>query len=141
MSSSAQRKASEPDSAAAVAAAAASAREKQRARRRRRAGLRGYGDEFMDMNVEVDPDWGSPPGAEPVTSAVASGQGAGTLGFAGTARRDVAEAAGLATLPGDAFGGGPSVPMVPRTWGAEPREPSEGETVAEGGFDNGNDFQ
>lgn len=116
MSSSAQRKASEPDSAAAAAAAAASAREKQRARRRRRAGLRGYGDEFMDMNVEVDPDWGGPPGEEPVVSTVASDQGAGNLGFAGTARKDgVGEAAGLATLTGDEFGSGPSVPMVPGT--------------------------
>jgi hypothetical protein len=86
MSTSAQRKAQEPDSAAAAAAAAASAQEKRRARRRRRAGLRGYGDEFMNMNVEVDPDWGGPPGEEPVVSTVASGQGEGTLGFAGTAR-------------------------------------------------------
>ena len=39
------------------------------------------------------------------------------MGFAGTARGDAAvEAAGLATLAGDGFGGGPSVPMVPGTW-------------------------
>jgi PPE-repeat protein len=61
------------------------------------------------------------------TSAVASGQGAGTLGFAGTAAKeaDIA-AAGLATLAGDGFGGGPSVPMVPRTWEPEQRELGEG---------------
>jgi PPE-repeat protein len=88
VSSSAQRKASEPDAAAAAAAAAASAQEKRRARRRRRTTMRGYGDEFMDMNVEVDPDWGGLPGEEPVMSAAASGQGAGTLGFAGTAREE-----------------------------------------------------
>ncbi|HUH68030.1 MAG TPA: hypothetical protein VLZ05_03620 [Mycobacterium sp.] len=123
MSASAQRKAPEPDIAATAAAAAASAREKERARRRRRAGMRGYGDEYMDMNVEVEPDWG-----EPVTSTVASDRGAGNLGFAGTARKEtVAGAAGLATLAGDEFGGGPSVPMVPRTWEAEQREPREGE--------------
>jgi PPE-repeat protein len=102
MSTSAQRKAQEPDSAAAAAAAAASAQEKRRARRRRRAGLRSYGDEFMTMNVEVDPDWGGPPGEEPVVSTGASGQGAGTLGFAGTAREEAkAPAAGLTSLAGD----------------------------------------
>ena len=55
-SASAKSKAPEPDTAALAAAAAA--RELARARRRRRAGLRGHGDEFMDMNVDVDPDWG-----------------------------------------------------------------------------------
>ncbi len=114
-SSSAKRKAPEPDTAAAAAAAAA--REAARARRRRRAGLRGYSDEFMDMNVEVDPDWGGPPGEEPVVSTVASDQGAGNLGFAGTARKEtVAEPVGLTTLAGDEFGGGPRMPMVPGTW-------------------------
>ena len=92
--------------------------EQARARRRRRAKLRGYGHEFMDMNVEVEPDWGIPP----VGSTLASDQGAGSLGFAGTARRQAAaEAAGLATLEGDGFGGGPSVPMLPGTW--EPDQP------------------
>jgi PPE-repeat protein len=113
--SGAKRKAPEPDTAATAAAAAA--REAARGRRRRRAGLRGYGDEFMDMNVEVDPDWGGPPGQESVVSAVASDQGAGAQGFAGTARKDgLVEAAGLATLAGDEFGGGPTVPMLPGTW-------------------------
>ena len=116
MSSGAQRKAPEPDSAAA-AAAAASAREKQRARRRRRAAMNDHiaaTYEFMDL----DPDRGADADLadQAVTSAVASGQGAGALGFAGTVHRDAAEAAGLATLAGDEFGGGPSVPMVPGTW-------------------------
>jgi PPE-repeat protein len=110
-----KKKAPEPDAAA--AAAAAGARDAARARRRRRAKQRGYGDEFMDMNVEVDPDWGAPPGDGPVASTVASEQGAGNLGFAGTARKEaVAEAAGLTTLAGDEFGGGPRMPMVPGTW-------------------------
>jgi PPE-repeat protein len=117
MSASAQRKASEPDSAAATAAAAASAPEKRKARRRRRAGMRGYGDEYMDMNIEIEPDWGDRSGEQPVASTVASDRGAGNLGFAGTARKEtVAEVAGLTTLAGDEFGGGPSIPMVPRTW-------------------------
>jgi len=109
---SAKKKASEPDSAA--IAAAASAREAARARRRQRARQRGYGDEFMDMNVDVDPDWDGPP------SSVASDRGAGSLGFAGTAHKEAERAAaGLATLAGDEFGGGPRMPMVPGTWNPE----------------------
>jgi hypothetical protein len=109
-SSGAKKKASEPEAAAAAAPAAG---EQARARRRRRAKQHGYGDEFMDLNVQVEPDWGGPPGEE---STVASGQSAGTLGFAGTALKEATQAAGLATLAGDEFGGGPSLPMVPHTW-------------------------
>jgi PPE-repeat protein len=111
-SSSAKKKAP-ASGAAAAAAAAAAAREAARARRRQRSRQRGYGDEYMDMNIDVEPDWGGPPGAE----TGASDRGAGTLGFAGTARKEaVAEAAGLATLAGDEFGGGPKMPMMPSTW-------------------------
>jgi PPE-repeat protein len=139
MSASAPRKGSQPRSdAAAAAASAASARERQGARRRRRAvakdRYRGY--EFMDLDPDgaAEPD----PFADPATLAalaVASGQRAGTLGYAGTARKraDIA-AAGLTTLAGDEFGGGPSVPMVPGTWEAERREPGDRS------FDNDNDF-
>jgi PPE-repeat protein len=111
--SGAKKKAPESETAPAAAAAAGG---QARARRRRRAKQRGYGDEFMDLNVQVEPDWGGPPGEE---STVASGQGAGTLGFAGTAGKGAAQAAGLATLAGDEFGGGPSVPMVPHTWDSD----------------------
>ncbi|BCO91662.1 PPE family protein [Mycobacterium paraintracellulare] len=108
-SSSAKRKAPEPDSAAAAAAAAARTRKAARARGRRGATDRGYGDEFMDMNVDVDPDW---------AASLASDRGAGTLGFAGTAEREaVAAAAGLTRLAGDEFNGGPTAPMMPGTWG------------------------
>jgi PPE-repeat protein len=117
-SSRAKHKAPEPDTA--VAAAVAAAREQARARRRRRMKQRGYGDEFMDMNVDVDSDWGGPPGEKPVESTVASDRGAGQLGFAGTARKSAfTEAAGLTTLAGDEFGGGPTMPMVPGTWDPE----------------------
>ena len=110
-SASAKRKAPEPDSAAVAAAAAA--REQARARRRRHATRRGYGDEFADMDVEVDPDWG----ARRDGGQLASEQGAGSLGFAGTARKEsVVEAAGLTTLAGDEYGGGPRMPMLPGTW-------------------------
>jgi PPE-repeat protein len=120
----AKKKASDPDTAAAAATGiTVAAGEQARARRRRRAKLRGYGDEYMDMNIEVEPDWCAPPGSTSVGSTQALGQGAGTIGFAGTARSDgketeetVVAAAGLATLAGDGFGGGPSVPMIPGTW-------------------------
>ncbi len=122
-----QRNVQEPDTAAAAAAAAASAQERQRARRRRRSGMRGYGDEFMDMNVTVEPDWDDPSGAERGAATVVSDRGAGNLGFVGTARGETgAAAAGLTTLAGDGFGGGPTMPMVPGTWDAEQREFDDG---------------
>jgi PPE-repeat protein len=66
----------------------------------------------MEMNINVDPDWG-----EPQEQAVASDQGAGPLGFAGTVRKEtVRAAAGLTTLSGDEFDGGPAMPMVPGSW-------------------------
>jgi PPE-repeat protein len=125
-SSGAKRKTPEAD--AATAAAGAAAREQARARRRRRAKQRGYGDEFMNMNIDVDPDWGAPPDKEPVASTVASDQGAGTLGFAGTASKGSGRAAGLATLASDEFGGGPTMPMLPGTW-----NPDEAGEAREGG--------
>jgi PPE-repeat protein len=121
-SSGAKRKAPEPDIAA--LAAAAGAREGARPRRRLRAKQRGYGDEFMDMNIDVDPDWGTPPGEEPVASTVGSDRGAGNLGFAGTTHTETAaQAAGLTTLAGGEFGGGPRMPMLPGTW--DPDGPDE----------------
>lgn len=116
MSSSAQRKAFEPDAAA--LAAAASAREAQRARRRRRAAMndqhRGYRYEFVDGEPEAggDADFAE----QPAGSVHPSDRGAGPLGFAGTAHKAAVEAAGLATLAGDGFAAGPTLPMVPGTW-------------------------
>jgi PPE-repeat protein len=105
---SAKRKAPQPDAAAVAAAAAA--REASRARRRQRQRKRGHGDEFIDMNVDVDPDWGA-------GTSEASDQGGGSLGFAGTAQsQTVRRASGLTTMDADQFGGGPKMPMVPRTW-------------------------
>jgi PPE-repeat protein len=109
--SSARKRAPEADVAAAAATITAQAR--RRTRRRRRAGLRGHGDEYMDLNVQVDPAWG-PPG-EP--STMAADHGAGPLGFAGTVGKAAArEAAGLTTLADDQFGGGPRLPMLPGSW-------------------------
>ncbi len=100
------------------AAAATAALDKTAARRRRRAKQRGYGDEFMDMDVEVDPDWADSAVGEPV----ASDRGAGTAGFAGTVdRHSSKQATGLITLGRDEFVGGPVTPMIPATWDGDDR--------------------
>jgi PPE-repeat protein len=60
--------------------------------------------------------WLQEASADSAGAAVASGNGAGTLGFAGTAHKETAlPAAGLTALSGDEFGG-PRMPMVPGTW-------------------------
>jgi PPE-repeat protein len=121
MAAGAKRKAPEPDSAGAVAAAAV--RDPQRVRRRRRAKLRDHADEFADMNIEVNPDWDALRRSE----ALSSGNGSGPLGFAGTLpNENVERVAGLTTLAGDAFGSGPSLPMVPGSWESDgPQRPTE----------------
>jgi PPE-repeat protein len=96
-----------PEAAAAAVAAAA----KNRPRRRRRALQRDHADEFADMNIDVDPEWGA--------STEASNQGAGTLGFSGTVSKGSETATGLATLSDDGYGNGPSMPMLPNTWSPE----------------------
>jgi PPE-repeat protein len=103
------KKAAEANAAAAAAPAAARA---QRRSRRRRAGIRGYSHEFMEMNINVDPEWGVPPGA----STAASERGAGPFGFTGTVNKKVSAATGLATLADDEFGNGPILPMMPGSW-------------------------
>ena len=79
-----------------------------------RAGMRGYSHEFMEMNINVDPDWGGPQSGSTATSD----HGAGPLGFTGTVHKRALPATGLATLADDDFGGGPVLPMVPATWSA-----------------------
>lgn len=115
-----------------AAGAAAASRAESRARRRRRAGLHDHADEFADMESDfgVAPDFGD---EEELAAAVASGQGAGPLGFTGTKQRQKAfQAAGLTKLADDDFGGGPRMPMVPGTWESEavngtgPTEPGRG---------------
>jgi PPE-repeat protein len=109
-----------------AAAAAVPGRAEARARRRRRAAMREYGDEFLDMDsdIGVPPEYREP---EELASAVASGNGAGRLGFAGTGHKNVAaDAAGLTTLAADEFGGGPRVPMVPGTWDESGRGGDDG---------------
>ncbi|MCV7195548.1 PPE family protein [Mycobacterium angelicum] len=112
MSAGAARKAPEPDLVATPAAAAASAHAEDRARRRRRAAMpdRGYRHEFLGAD-----------GSAPLPVVVlAAGPGAGVLGFAGTsASGAAADAAGLAAVAGDGFGGGPVSPMLPGTFDNE----------------------
>jgi PPE-repeat protein len=111
-------------SIAAAAAVGAASPAKSRTRRRRRAMQRDHYDEFADMDVDVDPDWGAQDDRELVAAAVASGNGAGSLGFTGTVGKDSSAASGLTTLSSNGFGNGPRMPMVPGTW--EPPA-SEGE--------------
>jgi PPE-repeat protein len=110
-------------SIAAAAAVGAANRAKGRTRRRRKSEMHDHADEFADMNVDVSPDWGLPSDREPVAATVASQNGTGALGFAGTVEKDSsAEASGLATLSSNGFGNGPRMPMVPGTWGPEASE-------------------
>ncbi|OBJ05920.1 hypothetical protein A5660_15130 [Mycobacterium alsense] len=103
-----------PDSAAVAAAAAAAARRDQaRAARRLRTVIdRGYRYEYLEAEDETVIACGTI-GLE---HRAQSGRGAGAMGFAGTLLRTGAEPAGLTTMAGDAFGGGPELPMVPGTW-------------------------
>jgi PPE-repeat protein len=110
-------------SIAAAAAVGAASRAKVPTRRRRKSQMHDHSDEFADMNVDVDPDWGSQSDREPVAATVASQNGTGSLGFAGTVGKDSsAKASGLATLRSNDFGNGPRMPMVPGTWGPEASE-------------------
>jgi PPE-repeat protein len=98
---------------AAGSAIATSAR--ARAQRRRRAAIHDYGDEYLDMDSDVGVQ-----GVTPDYGTQASDKGSGTVGFAGTAHKEaVAPAVGLTMLDGDEFGGGPRMPMLPRTWELE----------------------
>jgi PPE-repeat protein len=110
----AEKKAPKPD---AIAAAATAAPEQTRRHRGQRVGLtdRGYRYEYLDSASEV----------------AASNEGAGAMGFAGTADKAGAErAAGLTTLADDSFGEGPTMPMMPSSW-----EPASDEPDTEGGDD------
>ena len=80
-----------------------------RARRRRRAAMRdsGHGNEYMDLDAD------SQGGAAPAVSD----RGAGPLGFSGVRDKPDATTTGLTTLDDAEFGGGPTTPLLPSTWG------------------------
>ncbi|MEM6108592.1 PPE family protein [Mycobacterium sp. 050272] len=113
-----RRKSEEPapdDAEAPAASAAASAKERLKARRRRggTAKDKAYRYEYMDLD-----DTPAAPDDKPVSTAGESG--AGPLGFAGAAAKSGADhAAGLTTLTGDGLNDGPSMPMLPKTWGKD----------------------
>jgi PPE-repeat protein len=116
----ARRQSEEPapdDVDAPAAAAAASA--KRRARARRHLGAtakdRAYRYEFMDSEDDVASGSGPDDAPEATT---ASGQGAGSLGFAGAAAQSGQRPpAGLQTLAADGLNDGPALPMLPSSWG------------------------
>ncbi len=87
------------------------------------------------MNVDVDPDWGVAANEEELlAAAMASGSGAGRLGFAGTAHKDAdLPASGLTELAGGEFGSGPRMPMVPGTWDHNGEGPSDPDEAGGGG--------
>ena len=109
-SRSADEEASESQGAPSEATAQALAAKR---RQRQRAKQHGFGDEYMDMNIGVTPEWDGPPRA-----ASASDSGAGPLGFAGTVPDNGRRAAGVAVLTGDGLDSEPRVPMLPGGWGA-----------------------
>lgn len=99
-----------PEAGIAAVAAAASTAERRRARRHKQTEVqRHYADEYADLDPAGD-------AIDPGAASEASDGGAGPLGFAGTISKRAAQAAGLAVLGGNGFGGGPSTPMVPGTW-------------------------
>ncbi|OBA84146.1 hypothetical protein A9W99_06520 [Mycobacterium sp. 1164966.3] len=99
----ARKQAAQPDHDQAEPIAATPKEETETHRRRRaKAQMLGRGYEYMDL--------------EPDSETAASGEGAGTQGFAGTAAKTRAgQPAGLITLTEEALGG-PRMPMMPRTW-------------------------
>lgn len=119
-SSRSRRKSEEPapDDVDAAAAAAASATAKRKARARRHRGGtvtdRAYRYEFMDLDQDVAVD------EEDSDGVRASEQGGGPLGFAGAAAKSgVAQPTGLATLTRDGLSDGPTMPMMPSSWGKD----------------------
>jgi PPE-repeat protein len=66
----------------------------------------GRGHEYMDLEEQP--------------TVTPSAQGAGPLGFSGTATKaSTGAVTGLATLADDDYGGGPRMPMMPSTWGPD----------------------
>jgi PPE-repeat protein len=119
----AEEPASDTAARAGAVAAQAAARDQVRARRRRLAALRGFGDECVDRETDLGLAASPSDGQQCVG---VSEWGAGSLGFAGTVRKErVGQVAGLTTLAGDEFGGGPSIPMVPGTWELDPPREAE----------------
>ncbi|OBB96498.1 PPE domain-containing protein [Mycobacterium sp. 852002-40037_SCH5390672] len=119
MSTAGKAQKSAADAVTAAAGRAAPAAIKQEARRHRRKAPtrtdRGYRYEFLDP--EWDAQWaGGSNVAGQVNSAIESDRGAAQLGHAAATTVTEQRAAGLTRLAGDAYGGAPTVPMMPTNW-------------------------
>ncbi|WP_084269271.1 PPE domain-containing protein, partial [Mycobacterium avium] len=103
--------------AAAAAAPGPTAADRQTRRRRRNAPSRvdrGYRYEFLDPEADTEPDERAAADVAPQpNSSLASERGAGRLAVTTVTGR---RASGLARMAGDAFGGAPTVPMMPGSW-------------------------
>ncbi|APT10870.1 PPE family protein [Mycobacterium avium subsp. hominissuis] len=103
--------------AAAAAAPAPTAADRQTRRRRRNAPSRvdrGYRYEFLDPEADTEPDERAAAEVVPQpNSSLTSERGAGRLAVTTVTGR---RASGLARMAGDAFGGAPTVPMMPGSW-------------------------
>ncbi len=99
----------------AAGADAVVARPRRERRRRREAGARGYRDEFLEAPTTID----DTAGYEPTASA----QGAGRLGFTGTATTPApVRPAGIVETA--SVGATASVPLLPATWEFDAAEAS-----------------
>jgi PPE-repeat protein len=106
---SAKTKTPEPGTTEAAATTAAEFPTQKTPRlRRRRTGLVDPGNRYEYLEADSK--------ASLPEQYAASERGAGPMGFTGTALQASAQAAGLATLAADEFGGGPTEPMLPETW-------------------------
>ena len=115
-----------------TAAGSATYADRQRGQRRPRASTQASGDEYMDMNVQITPDWNQPHQPEPPHPAHPSDSSAGPIGFAGALRPQAATAAaGLTTLAASAFTDSPTEPMLPATWESEAHAQQPPQTEAE----------
>ncbi|WP_019699388.1 PPW family C-terminal domain-containing PPE protein, partial [Mycobacterium avium] len=103
--------------AAAAAAPGPTAADRQTRRRLRNAPSRvdrGYRYEFLDPEADTEPDERAAADVAPQpNSSLTSERGAGRLAVTTVTGR---RASGLARLAGDAFGGAPTVPMMPGSW-------------------------
>jgi PPE-repeat protein len=124
--------AAERDTAIAEAAAASGARAHRRPRRRTGLIDRGYRYEYLDLSADAEPDTGTG-GEQQAAAVLASGPGAGTQGFAGTAHREhVGQPAGLVRLGADPSDDNATMPMMPGSWGTDP-PPEEPPRTADDG--------
>ncbi|KLO32686.1 PPE family protein [Mycobacterium haemophilum] len=86
-----------------------SARAHRKQRTKTRGGARGYRDEFIEATTTLADTIDAPTNAEPASHR-ANNQGAGPLGFAGTAPTTTSTPAGMAASTNS------TVPLLPTTW-------------------------